>query len=482
MALTSVNNLSKMSAISSQTEENRRAEKIWSQAKAALSRHLSLDYSKKWLDDLRPVRFQDQILTLRTDSDFLAFWLSTNYADLIQEIVQQTAGEEIIVHLVGPEPSKKTNEGEENSTSTPTASPLPHVQTDPEDPPSANTGNGLNPNYRFEHFIVGPSCEFAFASAQAVAQRPGRTYNPLFIYGGTGLGKTHLLHAIGHQVQETKPYLRVCYVTSERFTNEYIEALQNRTVGRFRKRYRSIDVLLIDDIQFFARKERIQEEFFHTFNALHEARKQIVLTCDRPVGELKDVEARLVSRFEWGLVADLQPPEMETRVAILKAKQRQYNLDLPDPILQYIAENIRTNVRKLEGALARLAAYSQLSPRSLSTKEEVQKLIGGLFDRQNTTQLTIERIQKEVASFFDLRVADLCGKRRPEPIVLARQIAMYLCRELTGMTLTAIGEAFGGRDHGTVLYACRQIKTRMEVDSRVRDQVEQLRRKLLCNP
>ena len=477
MALTSVNNLSKMSAISSQTEENRRAEKIWSQAKAALSRHLSLDYSKKWLDDLRPVRFQDQILTLRTDSDFLAFWLSTNYADLIQEIVQQTAGEGIVVHLVGPESAKKTEEEEGNANHT-----SPSAQTDPEDSSASNSSNGLNPNYRFEHFIVGPSCEFAFASAQAVAQRPGRTYNPLFIYGGTGLGKTHLLHAIGHHVQETKPYLRVCYVTSERFTNEYIEALQNRTVGRFRKRYRSIDVLLIDDIQFLSRKERIQEEFFHTFNALHEARKQIVLTCDRPVGELKDVEARLVSRFEWGLVADLQPPEMETRVAILKAKQRQYNLDLPDPILQYIAENIRTNVRKLEGALARLAAYSQLSPRSFSTKEEVQKLIGALFDRQTTPQLTIERIQKEVASFFDLRVADLCGKRRPEPIVLARQIAMYLCRELTGTTLTAIGEAFGGRDHGTVLYACRQIKTRMEVDSRVREQVERLRQKLLCNP
>jgi chromosomal replication initiator protein len=310
-----------------------------------------------------------------------------------------------------------------------------------------------------------------------VAQAPGKSYNPLFLYGGVGLGKTHLLHAIGQFVAAQKKGARVAYVSSEKFTNEYIDGIQNNNLAKFRKKYRQTDVLLIDDIQFLAGKERIQEEFFHTFNALHESHKQIVLTCDRPASEIQNLEHRLVSRFEWGLVTDLQPPDIEMRVAILRKKADFMKITLTDEVLNFLANRIRSNVRRLEGALIRVASYASLTGRKL-TIEVVEGLLREILHEEGRYSISIETIQKKVAEHFDLRLADMSSKRRPENIAFPRQIAMFLARQMTESSLTVIGEAFGGRDHGTVLHACRLVKDRMEVDANVRQMVHLLEKKL----
>jgi chromosomal replication initiator protein len=311
----------------------------------------------------------------------------------------------------------------------------------------------------------------------AVAKAPGLAYNPLFVYGGVGLGKTHLLHAIGHYVLNHKKGARVAYLSSERFTNEFIDALQTNQLVRFRRKYRQTEVLLIDDIQFLANKERIQEEFFHTFNAVHEAHKQIVLTCDRPAGEIQNLEHRLVSRFEWGLVTDLQPPDMETRIAILHKKEQSLGVALPEEIVGFLASRIRANIRRLEGALIRVACFASLTGKTLSL-EAVEDLLRDLLHEEGRHTLTMEFIQKRVAEHFDIRLADMTSKRRPENIAFPRQVAMYLARQLTESSLNTIGEAFGGRDHGTVLHAWHLVKDRMEVDSNVRQVVTYLEKQL----
>jgi chromosomal replication initiator protein len=343
---------------------------------------------------------------------------------------------------------------------------------------SSPADSGFNPSNSFQTFVVGSNNNFAHAAALAVAQTPGKAYNPLFLYGGVGLGKTHLLHAIGHHVLGEKKGARVAYLSSERFTNEYIDGIQNNQLGRFRARYRQTDVLLIDDVQFLAGKERIQEEFFHTFNALHESRKQIVLTCDRPAGEIQNLQERLVSRFEWGLVTDLQPPDVEMRVAILRKKAQMMSVQLPDEIITFLASRIRTNVRRLEGALIRVASYATLTGKKISV-ETVESLLREILHEEGRHTLCIDTVQKKVAEHFDLRLADMTGKRRPENIAFPRQIAMYLSRQLTQKSLNAIGEAFGGRDHGTVLHACKTVKDRMEVDSQVRQVVGRLEAELM---
>ena len=336
----------------------------------------------------------------------------------------------------------------------------------------------FNPKNTFETFVVGNNNNFAYAAALAVAQAPGKSYNPLFLYGGVGLGKTHLLHAIGQHVASNKKSARVAYVSSEKFTNEYIDGIQNNQLARFRKKYRQTDVLLIDDIQFLAGKERIQEEFFHTFNALHEAHKQIVLTCDRPASEIQNLEHRLVSRFEWGLVTDLQPPDVEMRLAILNKKAQLMGVTLPEDIMNFLANRIRTNVRRLEGALIRVASYASLTGKKL-TIEVVEGLLREILHEEGRLSISIEVIQKRVAEHFDIRLADMTSKRRPENIAFPRQIAMYLSRQMTESSLNTIGEAFGGRDHGTVLHACRLVKDRMEVDANVRQVVSYLEKQLM---
>jgi chromosomal replication initiator protein len=331
----------------------------------------------------------------------------------------------------------------------------------------------FNPKNTFENFVVGSNNNFAHAAALAVAQAPGKSYNPLFVYGGVGLGKTHLLHAIGQYVVHHKKNAKVAYLSSEKFTNEYIDAIQNNQLVRFRKKYRQTDVLLIDDIQFLSGKERIQEEFFHTFNALHDNHKQIVLTCDRPASEIQNLEHRLVSRFEWGLVTDLQPPDVETRVAILRKKEKSMGVELPPEVLNFLAARIRANIRRLEGALVRVASFASLTGKKVSV-EIVEGLLRDVLNEEGRYTISIEVIQKKVAEHYDLRVADMTSKRRPEHIAFPRQIAMYLSRNLTDSSLSTIGEAFGGRDHGTVLHACRQVKDRMEVDASVRQSVNYL--------
>jgi len=365
----------------------------------------------------------------------------------------------------------------------PALPPIPPKHRGAESAPdrSNNTGHAdllFNPKNTFESFVVGTNNNFCFAAAKAVAEAPGKSYNPLFLYGGVGLGKTHLLHAIGQHVSGSRKNARVAYLSSEKFTNEYIDAIQNNKLVAFRKKYRQTDVLLIDDIQFLAGKERIQEEFFHTFNALHESHKQIVLTCDRPASEIQGLENRLVSRFEWGLVTDLQPPDIEMRLAILKKKAQIMAVELPDDIINFLATRIRTNIRRLEGALIRVASYASLTGKKL-TIEVVENLLREILHEEGRQTISIEAIQKRVAEHFDIRLADMTSKRRPENIAFPRQIAMYLSRQMTESSLNTIGEAFGGRDHGTVLHACRLVKDRMEVDSNVRQVVHYLEKQLI---
>jgi chromosomal replication initiator protein len=448
------------------------ADKIWNTAQEHLRVKLSRDTFNMWFAPLRPCGVDGQQLTMEAPNEFCEVWLKDNYLGLLQDAVAVAAGCRLQVKF-------KVSNVSQPKTPVPVAVPVKtkSAETTPE------RGNGhadshFNPKNTFESFVVGTNNNFCFAAAKAVAEAPGKSYNPLFLYGGVGLGKTHLLHAIGQHVTGTKKSARVAYVSSEKFTNEYIDAIQNNRLVTFRKKYRQTDVLLIDDIQFLAGKERIQEEFFHTFNALHESHKQIVLTCDRPASEIQGLENRLVSRFEWGLVTDLQPPDIEMRLAILKKKAQIMNAVLPDDVINFLATRIRTNIRRLEGALIRVASYASLTGKKL-TIEVVENLLREILHEEGRQTISIEVIQKKVAEHFDIRLADMTSKRRPENIAFPRQIAMYLSRQLTESSLNTIGEAYGGRDHGTVLHACRLDKDRMEVDSNVRQVVHYLEKQLI---
>jgi chromosomal replication initiator protein len=451
------------------------AEQIWTTAQGHLRSMLTPDIYNLWFAPLRPAGMDGQHLTLEVANDFCEVWLKENYLSLLQDVLGVASGRPLRVRFR----TSATN----GTPSVPSLDPvkdsaLKARMVEPVERALASHESVFNPKNTFDTFVVGANNNFAYAAALAVAQAPGKSYNPLFLYGGVGLGKTHLLHAIGQYVSAHKKGARVAYVSSEKFTNEYIDGIQNNQLAKFRKKYRQTDVLLIDDIQFLAGKERIQEEFFHTFNALHEAHKQIVLTCDRPASEIQNLEHRLVSRFEWGLVTDLQPPDIEVRVAILKKKAESMNISLPDEVLSFLANRIRTNVRRLEGALIRVASYASLTGRKL-TLEVVEGLLREILHEEGRYAISIDVIQKKVAEHFDLRLADMSSKRRPENIAFPRQIAMFLARQLTENSLSTIGEAFGGRDHGTVLHACRLVKDRMEIDANVRQVVHLLEKKLM---
>ena len=327
--------------------------------------------------------------------------------------------------------------------------------------------HGMNPRNRFEAFVVGSNNHFAHAAALAVSQSPAKTYNPLFIYGGVGLGKTHLMQAIGQKAIERRKSEKVMYLSSERFTNEFIDAIQHNKLVRFRKRYRQTDILLIDDIQFLAGKERSQEEFFHTFNTLVDGRKQIVLSCDRPASEIGNLEHRLVSRLECGLTTELGPPDIETRLAILKKKAAAFQSVLREDVLTYLAQHVRTNVRRLEGALTRVASYQSLNGQECS-RETAEQLLRDILREEIKKPLTIEGIQEQVAEHFGVRLADMTGKRRNANVVFPRQAAMYLARAHTKASLQEIGEIFGGRHHGTVLHACKAVSMRMKKEDQIR--------------
>jgi len=449
------------------------AEKIWNSAQEQLRSRLNQDTFNMWFAPLRVSAMDASQVVLETPNEFCELWLKDNYLSLLQDAVAIAAGRQLQVKF-------KVGAGAAATPPVPGSLPPVAKARAVESLHERSPGNGeppFNPKNTFDTFVVGNNNNFAYAAALAVAQVPGKSYNPLFLYGGVGLGKTHLLHAIGQHVVGSKKGARVAYLSSEKFTNEYIDAIQNNKLPGFRKKYRQTDVLLIDDIQFLAGKERIQEEFFHTFNALHEARKQIVLTCDRPASEIQNLEHRLVSRFEWGLVTDLQPPDVEMRLAILQKKSQLMGVTLPEDVMNFLANRIRTNVRRLEGALIRVASYASLTGKKLSI-EVVEGLLREILHEEGRLTISIEVIQKKVAEHFDIRLADMTSKRRPENIAFPRQIAMYLSRQMTESSLNSIGEAFGGRDHGTVLHACRLVKDRMEVDSNVRQVVHYLEKQL----
>ncbi len=455
-------------------------EQIWSPALATLRSMLNSDIYNLWFAPIRPIQLAGEELTLEVANDFCEVWLKDNYLSLIQEVLIHVSGQKLKVKFqVG---AGMAANGSPVATATaisaPDAPKKARGRMVESDTAASPQEAAFNPNYTFDTFVVGSNNSFAHAASMAVAQTPGKSYNPLFLYGGTGLGKTHLLHAIGHTVLQNKKNAKVAYLSSEKFTNEYIDAIQNNQLVKFRKKYRLVDVLLIDDIQFLAGKERIQEEFFHTFNALHENHKQIVMTCDRPAGEIPGLEHRLVSRFEWGLVTDLQPPDVETRLAILRKKEHALGITLPEDVLLFLADRIRTNIRRLEGALIRVTSFFSLTGRK-PDREQTEELLRELLHEEGRYTLNIEMIQKRVAEHFDIRLADMTSKRRPENIAFPRQVAMYLSRQMTDSSLSVIGEAFGGRDHGTVLHACRLVKDRMEVDPSVRQVVQYLEKQLM---
>ncbi|PYK02854.1 MAG: chromosomal replication initiator protein DnaA [Verrucomicrobia bacterium] len=434
---------------------------LWQKLSSALKPQVSADTFKRWFSAVELVGATDKTLSFRVPNNIYQYWIESNHMVALQAAVLTAFGEPREIKFISSESpieiseaigvSKQTDSGREIKS-------------------ASSSALGLNPRNTFESFVVGPNNEIAHAASLAVAQAPARTYNPLFIYGGVGLGKTHLMQAIGQYVLAKKKHMKVIYLSSELFINEFIDAIQHNNLVKFRKRYRQADLLCIDDIQFLGGKERSQEEFFHTFNTLFDGHKQIVLSCDRPASEIANLEHRLVSRFEWGLTAELQPPAIETRLAILRKKARGMQIKLPDEILEFLANRIRSNVRRLEGALMRVASFASLSGKQL-TGEVIEHLLKDILQEEARTSITIEQIQRRVAEHFDVRLADMTSKRRPASIAFPRQVAMYLARELTKSSLNEIGDAFGGRDHGTVLHACKLVKKRMKEQDSIRQTI-----------
>lgn len=480
---------------------------LWEKACERLKSFYSLQMYELWIKRLKALSYEGNTLTLEVWDTFSQIWLQSNYQSVIEETLREITGEGVSICFVltsadkaevskeeleekVEEVSAKTEESillkKNVSNSQERIAPV-YSQQNTERLSSSKSWADINftpnPKYTFSTFVVGNNSNLAHASAMAVARKPGKTYNPLFIYGGVGLGKTHLLHAIANSVLENKKDLKVVYVTLEKVMNEYVDAVKSGRFARFRNKYRTVDVLLVDDIQFLARKEGLQEEFFHTFNALYEAKKQIVMTSDRPVGEIKELEERLVSRFNWGMVADLQPPNVEVRKAILDSKASDMDVHLPNDVSEFLAANIRANVRELQGALIRLASVIRLGLpiNGMAPGWNIRTAEIALQDilRRQLDQLpTAERIQKAVAGFYDIRTGDIIGKRRTGNIAFARQVAMYLTRSMLKMPYIAIGEAFGGRDHGTVMHACKVVQDRMDIDSKVRADILQLEREM----
>jgi chromosomal replication initiator protein len=455
------------------------APSLWETVKCDFKSLFPEDVFQMWFEPVVCVDTTGDGMVLGVPNDFAAIWIQENYLDLITQRLRLTAGRMVNVTLrkndAGAKPAGATGTTPARATAEPvngkTRATTPRRVRYDERGPAPGT---LNPRNTFENFVVGSNNQMAHAASLAVAQAPAQAYNPLFLYGETGLGKTHLMHAIGHAVIRQNPDARVAYLSTEKFTNEFIQALQENSLTKFRQRYRHADILLLDDVQFLAGKERIQEEFFHTFNDLFESGKQIVLTSDRRASEIQKLESRLVSRFEWGLPADIQAPDLETRLAILRTKAQTLNCKVPDNIINFIAQNITKNIRRLEGALLKVASYSALTskPLELATAE---RLLHDVLMEQAQNVLTIETIQKRVADHYQIRHSDMTSKRRPNNIAIPRQIAMYLARTLTKHSLQEIGDAFGGRDHGTVIHACKAVDNMMEQDATTRGSVEFLK-------
>jgi len=442
------------------------ADELWERGATALRTELADATWSTWFRGVHPVDRREDVLVLGVPSSVACERIRSSYAGLLTDTLRDATGREVEVEfVVATEPA----EIEEEII---LERPLPPVVDDPV--PTVGTRSSLNPRYTFKDFVIGASNRFAHAAALSVAEAPARSYNPLFIYGPAGLGKTHLLHAIGHHVHTVFPAKRVRYVSTETFMNEFVDALKTNTTPAFKRRYRDIDVLLIDDIQFLERSQQLQEEFFHTFNQLHGAEGQIVISSDRPPKSIATLEDRLRSRFQWGLITDIQPPEFETRLAILRMRADAEHLgSIPDEVLAFIATNISDNVRELEGALTRVAAYSSLNRAPLS-EEIARQVLSDLLPPSKPRVITPELILEETAKMFGWTVEDLCGKSRRRPLVTARQIGMYVFRELTDYSYPRIAEEFGGRDHTTVMYAVDKIKQQMTERHVIFEQVNEL--------
>ncbi len=446
---------------------------LWETVKCDLKGLFPEDVFQMWFEPLRCLATSEDAITLGVPNDFAAIWIHDNYLDLISQRLRLAAGRMVHVSLKKSDPGATTPPAPASESK---GRPVAAKRTLRYDERLASAGS-LNPRNTFETFVVGPNSQLAHAAALAVAQAPAQAYNPLFIHGATGLGKTHLMHSIGHSILQRSPEAKIAYLSTEKFTNEYIHAIQENSLTKFRQRYRSVDVLLVDDVQFLAGKERIQEEFFHTFNDLFESQKQIVISSDRSVTEIATLESRLVSRFQWGLSADISSPDFETRVAILKTKAATLKVNLPMPVIEFMAQHISKNIRRLEGALIKISSYAALTGKTLDLAS-TELLLKDVLMEEAQNRLNIEGIQKRVAEHYQIRHSDMTSKRRPNAIAFPRQIAMYLCRQLTRHSLQEIGDAFGGRDHGTVIHAVKTVENMMEQDDSVRGSVDFLKTQL----
>lgn len=430
-------------------------EELWNKILETIKEELSPQAYNSWFSQTKVVKFGENELIISAPGDFCKDWLEKHYTGFIKNILKRT--------LNSDDNLKIEFRAVDQKFSAPARSALNHKKkTKKAEPFLKDDKLVLTPKYTFDSFVVGNGNRFAHAACLAVAQSPSKSYNPLFVYGGVGLGKTHLMQAIGRYITRQNSKIKVLYISSEKFTNEMINSIRDDRTVAFRDKYRSVDVLLIDDIQFLAGKERTQEEFFHTFNTLYDSNKQIVITSDRPPKDIPTLENRLISRFEWGLITDIQPPDLETRIAILRKKAQAENLSVPTEVIDFIAEKIPSNIRQLEGALTKLVAFSFFTKKELSVSL-AQDILKDIIPLENK-KISIGQIQKAVTDYYTIKVNSLLSKKRTKDIVLARQVAIYLSRELTDLSLTSIGEAFGRRDHTTIIHSYTKIKNKIEKD------------------
>lgn len=439
---------------------------LWNATLEQMKEKISKPSFETWLKATKAHSLDEDTLTIIAPNEFARDWLENQYQKLIKETLIEVTGSELKTKFIIPETKEESLEDVKLS------SKPPDLKDGEESPTSM-----LNSKYTFDTFVIGSGNRFAHAASLAVAEAPARAYNPLFIYGGVGLGKTHLMHAIGHYVLDHNPNAKVVYITSEKFTNEFINSIRDNKAVNFRNKYRSVDVLLIDDIQFLAGKEQTQEEFFHTFNTLHEESKQIVISSDRPPKEIPTLEDRLRSRFEWGLITDITPPDLETRIAILRKKAKAEGLEIPNEVMLYIANQIDTNIRELEGALIRVVAYSSLINRDINASLAAEAL-KDIIPNKKPKVITIGDIQEVVAEKFNIRMEDFPAKKRTKSVAFPRQIAMYLSRELTDASLPKIGEEFGGRDHTTVIHAHEKITNMLSSDQQLHRELDEITEQL----
>jgi len=454
------------------------ADTLWQNTNKELKNLFPSDVYEMWFSELVCTTESDSKLVLKANSEFNAIWIENNFLDIITQQARSFAGTAIEVSIEVEQPKEAEGADKPSASQGLNGRQVPDLRNDRPITQSAPTHRTLiNPTNTFENYVVGSGCQLAHAASIAVANAPGRAYNPLFVFGETGLGKTHLMHAVAHQMLANNPKARIAYVSTEKFTNEFIHAIRENKLTKFRQYYRNVDALLVDDIHFLSGKESTQEEFFHTFNDLFESGRQIFLASDRPANEIERLENRLISRFQWGLVTDIQAPDFETRVAILRNKASAMKIVLDDEIMEFLAERVSRNVRRMEGALTRIAGYKNLIDRKLDLNA-VERLLSDLLHEEAASKVTVDQIQKKVTDYYKIRFSELIGRRRTSAIVFPRQVAMYISRTLTSDPLKSIGDAFGGRDHGTVIHACKQVENMMEQDGSVKRGVDYLIKQL----